>query len=89
MHHDRGRLDRNQAIKDFILAQTPIEALGDDDDIFESGVVSSLFVMQLVSFVEREFSISIDGDDLSFDHFRNIRAIADLVARKSAAASAG
>ena len=33
----------------------PVHDLGDDDDIFEQGYVSSVFGMQLVAFVEREF----------------------------------
>jgi acyl carrier protein len=82
-------VDRRHIIKDFILANTPIDAIGDDDGIFDNGMVSSLFVMQLVAFVEGEFSITIDGPDLTFDHFRTVRDIADLVARKSAGATAG
>ena len=81
------RLDRKQTIRNFILASTPVDTLGDEDGIFDSGLVSSLFIMQLVTFVEKEFSIGIDGDDLSFDHFRSVRAIDDLVARKSAVAT--
>ena len=55
----------------------------DADDIFALGYVNSLFGMELVLFVEKEFSITIDNEDLDIDNFRTINAIAALVERKS------
>ncbi|GCE15663.1 acyl carrier protein [Tengunoibacter tsumagoiensis] len=56
--------------------------LGDDQDFFAMGFVNSLFAMQLVLFVEKEFGITVDNDDLDIDNFRTIRAIVSLVERK-------
>ncbi len=56
--------------------------LKDDEDIFALGVVNSLFAMQLVAFVEREFQITIDNEDLDLDNFRSINAMTSLVTRK-------
>ncbi len=53
-----------------------------DQDIFETGFGNSMFAMQLVEFVESEFAIEIDGDDLNIDNFRSVARITDLVARK-------
>jgi methoxymalonate biosynthesis acyl carrier protein len=39
--------------------------------------------MQLVLFVEQEFNISVENEDLELDNFRTINAIANLVERKS------
>ncbi|ONK14202.1 phosphopantetheine-binding protein [Streptomyces sp. MP131-18] len=52
-----------------------------DQDLFESGLVSSLLAMELVVHVEREFSVQIPGNDLRRDSFRTIRAMTDLVLR--------
>ncbi|WP_437321796.1 acyl carrier protein [Sorangium sp. So ce385] len=57
-------------------------ALGDDDDIFSLGFGNSLFAIQLVAFVEREFNIEIDGSDLDMANFKSINAIAKLVRSK-------
>lgn len=59
--------------------------LEDEQDIFALGFVNSLFAMQLVLFVEKEFAIHVENEDLDIDNFRSIRAIASLVERKSAA----
>ncbi|HEU4889473.1 MAG TPA: phosphopantetheine-binding protein [Thermoanaerobaculia bacterium] len=62
--------------------------LGDDDDIFATGFVNSMFAMQLVSFVEMTFGIEIESDDLDIENFRSVNAICRLVERKRAAATA-
>ncbi|WP_232699156.1 acyl carrier protein [Brevibacillus daliensis] len=61
--------------------------LEDHDDIFAIGEVNSLFAMQLVMFMEKEFGVEIDNNDLDLNNFRSIQAISTLIARKSAAVS--
>jgi methoxymalonate biosynthesis acyl carrier protein len=57
--------------------------LKEDEDIFALGFINSLFAMQLVTWVEKEFGIRIEDEDLDVENFNTIGAIADLVARKS------
>ncbi|MGW7289416.1 acyl carrier protein [Streptomyces sp. NPDC054847] len=64
----------------------PVHDLGDDDDIFQLGFVSSMFAMQLVAFVEHEFGITVENDDLELDHFRSVSALEAFVNRKLSAA---
>jgi methoxymalonate biosynthesis acyl carrier protein len=56
--------------------------LQDDEDMFALGFVNSLFAMQLVTYVESEFGVTIESDELDIDNFRTVNAIADLVIRK-------
>jgi methoxymalonate biosynthesis acyl carrier protein len=58
--------------------------LNDDENIFKLGFANSLFAMQLVMFLEKEFGIKVDNKDLDRDNFKTVNAIADLVTRKSA-----
>ncbi|MEU9076320.1 acyl carrier protein [Kitasatospora sp. NPDC004745] len=78
--------DNRAVIREFILESITESTVGDDEDIFERGLVRSMFVMQLVLFVEQEFGISVTGDDLQFDNFRTVERIDELVTRKLAAA---
>lgn len=55
----------------------------DDEDIFLLGFVNSLFSMQLVMFLEKEFNIIIDNDDLDMENFKTINSIAFFVQKKS------
>jgi acyl carrier protein len=77
--------DNKAAIRQFILENISESTVGDDEDIFERGLVRSMFVMQLVLFVEQEFDISITGDDLQFSNFRTVGRIDELITRKLAA----
>ncbi len=70
--------------KAFISRHFKNEQLNDDDDIFALGFVNSLFAMQLVMFVEKEFGMSVADEDLSIDNFRSVNAVVDLVTRKMA-----
>jgi acyl carrier protein len=66
----------------FISKHIQAQDIQNDQDIFAAGFVNSLFAMQLVMFVEKEFNIQIQNYDLSLDNFRSVDAIANLVNRK-------
>ncbi len=58
--------------------------LADGDDLFASGRVNSLFAMQLVLFLEKEFRVRIENRDLDLANFRSIDAMAALIEKKLA-----
>jgi acyl carrier protein len=71
-------------IRNFLNGYFKNRDFADDEDIFASGYANSLFVMQLIGMVEKEFGIVLEDEDLDFDNFRSIAAIAQFVARKNA-----
>lgn len=71
-------------IKTFLSQFFGNQELKNDEDIFALGFVNSMFAMQLVLFIEQEFQIAIEDEDLDFDNFRTINAIAHLVDHKTA-----
>jgi acyl carrier protein len=73
-------MDTKTRIRSFLGTRWPGD-LQDDDDIFEAGLVNSLFAMQLVLFVEQEFAIQVSNEDLERDNFRTVNTIAGLVER--------
>jgi methoxymalonate biosynthesis acyl carrier protein len=77
-----------QAIRSFIQASINLDGLGDEVDLFESGIVNSLFAVQLMTFIERTFSIEVGSDDLDMANFKSIDATAAFIARKQAASAA-
>lgn len=75
--------DENRAkIREFLARYIRDADLGDDDDIFERGFVNSMFAMQLVMFVERDFGVTVGDEDLDISNFNSINSIARLVGRK-------
>lgn len=58
--------------------------VADDEDLFASGLVNSLFAMQLVLFVEKEFSIKVENEDLDLANFQSVNAITGFIQHKLA-----
>ncbi|WP_255784117.1 acyl carrier protein [Marilutibacter chinensis] len=56
--------------------------VADHKDIFKLGLVDSLFAMQLVLFIEQEFQIAVEGEELDLDNFCSIDAMSAFVHRK-------
>lgn len=77
--------EARQKTRSFIKVHFKDYELKDDDDIFSLGFVNSLFAMQLVMFVEKEFELRVQDDDLLIDNFRTVNAVLDLVDRKRSA----
>jgi acyl carrier protein len=58
--------------------------VADEDDLFTSGHVNSLFAVQIVMFVETTFGVAVTGDDLDIRNFASIARIDRFVTGKRA-----
>lgn len=76
--------DRKTNIKQFLSRFFRSHQIGDDEDIFSLGFVNSLMALQLVGFLQNEFGVTIEDEDLDFDNFRTINTMNALVERKIA-----
>ncbi|HEX2253047.1 MAG TPA: phosphopantetheine-binding protein [Thermoanaerobaculia bacterium] len=74
--------DRKTRIRAFLGKFFRNREIGDGEDIFALGFVNSLLAVQLVAFLEKEFRIKVEDDDLDLDNFRSIERLDALVARK-------
>ena len=68
-------------IRRIVTTLCNVETLRNDADIFQMGLLSSLYALRLVESIEREFSVAIVDDDLKVANFSSIDAIARLIAR--------
>jgi acyl carrier protein len=55
--------------------------IGDDEIIPETGLVSSAGIVELVLWVERQFGLAIDDDDITVDKLGSIALIAAYVTK--------
>jgi methoxymalonate biosynthesis acyl carrier protein len=69
-------------IRNFILGSVNIQNLDDDDNLFESGIVNSLFAVQLMTYLEKTFRIEVTMDDLSLENFESINSTSSFVLSK-------
>ncbi|HZO37496.1 MAG TPA: acyl carrier protein [Solirubrobacteraceae bacterium] len=76
------------AIQRFILAElTPgryVKSVGYEDDLLNLGIVDSHGIIELVSYLESEFEISIDDEDLTPENFASIASIERFLAGQTA-----
>jgi acyl carrier protein len=76
--------ERKARIRVFLSTFFGNRDLGDSQDIFALGFVNSLLAIQLVSFLEKEFAITIEDQDLDFENFKTVNNMDALVERKRA-----
>ncbi len=72
-----------ETVRDFILRSISITRLDDDDNLFESGIVNSLFAVQLMTFIEKSFAIEVGMDDLDIENFKSLNATTAFVLKKN------
>lgn len=46
-------------------------------DLFESGVLDSLGIISMLSFLQQEFKVSFSPDNLKFENFQSVDKIVD------------
>lgn len=71
-----------QYIKESFLSSQGIESIDDDDQLLESGIVDSMGILQLVTFLESQFGIGVDDAEIVPRNFESTTAIAAFVAGK-------
>jgi methoxymalonate biosynthesis acyl carrier protein len=57
----------------------------DSDNIFEMGFVNSLFAMKLVNYIEEDFGIEVENDDLEISNFSSVNRITEYIESKKSA----
>lgn len=62
--------------------------LVDDASLLDLGIVDSTGVLEITAFLEGEYGIVIDDDEILPENLDSIACIADFVNRKQAASSA-
>jgi acyl carrier protein len=56
--------------------------VSDDDSLWNEGVLDSIRMIELISFIEKEFNIKIENDDLTPDNFDSINRISQYISLK-------
>jgi acyl carrier protein len=62
--------------------------LADDDRLLDKGVIDSMSIVEMISFVEREFGVNAMEEEISDANFGSLAGIARFVADKQSALAA-
>ena len=71
-------------LEENFLYMLPDFVLGDDDRLLERGVVDSMGVVEMLTFIEDEFAVKTTDDEISEANLGTLRAVARFVVSKQA-----
>lgn len=71
-----------QELKQFLTRSFRMKEINDRDNIFASGIVHSLFFIQLLVFLEKNFSIELQDDEFDIHKLTTVDEISELIFHK-------
>jgi len=72
---------RDYLVENFLFGDTEA-TLEDDQSLIDSGVIDSTGVLELITFLETEFGIAVDDDEVLPENLDSINNIAAYIERK-------
>lgn len=66
-------------INNYVIELTGEKVLDHSINLFEHGLLTSLDVLDLITFIEKTFNLKIPEDDISMESFGSINGIVTLV----------
>lgn len=87
-----NEIETLQAMRSFIqetfLYMKPGHVLGDDDSLIKTGVIDSMGVLEVLTFIEDRFGVIPADEDVTEANLGTLRAIARFVAARQTGSSA-
>lgn len=77
-------MNERQIIKDFLVQKVGTTTFSDSDSLIETKLLDSLSVMEFVSFLEEQFEISFESDDMVPENLDSIDSVINLLISKNA-----
>jgi acyl carrier protein len=73
---------RSFILTNFLAGEAP-DTLDDATLLVSSGVITSLSLLELVTFIEDRFSVALEGDDLGITRMDSIDSMVALIAERA------
>ncbi len=74
-----------EVVRKFIVQKFPLarrRSISADDNLLETGVIDSLGVLEIVTFLQEGFSLAVEDDELTPENFQSISSIAGFVGQR-------
>jgi acyl carrier protein len=66
-----------------VMPLAKAEGFGDDDSFMDKGILDSTGVLELVGFLEKQFSIRVESDELVPDNLDSMSKLVSFIQRKN------
>lgn len=75
-----------EILKEYFATQNEkARDLDEATSLLERGLLDSMALVKLITFLEERFGVELSDDEFDPDHFETLSAIRDLIERKEAA----
>lgn len=78
-------MNLNEKLKTFIVDNFlfgQADSLNNDTDFFENGIIDSTGIVELVSYVEETFNITVQDEELIPENFSSVNKVSEFINRK-------
>ena len=73
----------SERIRKFLVQQFPAtRKVGNDEPLLKNGLIDSLGILEVVTFVENEFSVVVTDEELLPENFGSVESLASFVQAK-------
>lgn len=72
---------RNFIFENFLFGGTDAE-LKDDDSFLEQGIIDSTGMLELVAFIDENFGITVEDEELVPENLDSINVLVEFISRK-------
>jgi acyl carrier protein len=79
-------MELKEKIEQFILTEVNSDIglthLGEDDALIDSGIIDSLGILKILSFLDEEFGLDLSSEVIRPEKFATIKSICELIKNK-------
>lgn len=72
---------RAYVVQEFLYAR-PDVVIEPDDPLMAKGVIDSMGVVELLEFIQEEFAVAVEDDEITEENFGTLSAIAGFISAK-------
>jgi acyl carrier protein len=82
-------MDVISELERFLLSEVAIDfevdkkSLAPDEDLISSGIIDSMGILKLVSFMDKTFGIKINNEEIVPENFQSLNALNGFIERKT------
>ncbi|MFK7811726.1 MAG: acyl carrier protein [Maribacter sp.] len=66
------------------ISNDPSEDIESDEDLFGGGIIDSIGMIKLISFLQEEFSIEVPAEDMTVENFMTVESMIEYISKKTA-----
>jgi len=79
----KGKI-RSYILENFLFTDDQSE-LNDDDSFMDQGIIDSTAVLELIFFIEEEFGVKVDAEEMIPDNLDSVNKVTSFIERKTTA----